>query len=81
MIIKTKKTVEVETEISLPAFYKTTAHRFKIYSDTNCICVTNNQEISVKHSQLPFNIGAVESNEVEFLTAYNQTLLILNQLV
>ena len=81
MKIKTKKTLEVETEITLPAYYKTCAHRFKIYSETNCICVTNDQEIAIRHAELPFNIGAVESTEKEFLKTYTKTLSNLNKLI
>ena len=81
MKIKTKKTLEVETEITLPAYYKTCAHRFKIYSEKNCICVTNDQEIAIRHAELPFNIGAVESTDKEFLTYYNNALSNIKKIV
>lgn len=81
MKITTKKTVEVETEITLPAYYKTIAHQLKIYSETNCICITNNKEISIQHVGLAFALNAQPSTETEFLTAYSQTLITLNQLI
>lgn len=80
MKITTKKTVEVETEITLPAYYKSHAFHFKIYSEENCLCVLDD-EISIKHSGLPFVVDAQRITEKEFLKAYVKTLLILNQLV
>lgn len=81
MKITTKKTVEVETEITLPAYYKTSAHQFKIYSENHCVCITKNKEIAFKHAELPFNIGAVESTEEEFVTAYNNALSNIQKIV
>lgn len=80
MKIKTKQTVEVETEITLPAFYKSQTMLFKIFSEEQCIAVCND-EIAIKHSGLPFILEVNECTETEFLTAYNKTLSTLNKLI
>jgi hypothetical protein len=65
---------------NLPAFYKSLACHFKVYSEKHCICVTAD-EIGIKHATLPFALeNTVESTEQEFLTAFNATKLILEQL-
>jgi len=77
MEITIKKTVEEKHKIKLPAFYKTIAHHYKIYSETNAICVTKMTVwggIGIVQSQLPFETGAVECSENEFLNAYNSTI-------
>lgn len=78
MIIKSTKTVE--HEITLPAYYKSQSMYFKIFSEEQCIAVCND-EIAIKHSGLPFILEVNECTEREFLTAFNQTLSILNQLI
>ena len=80
MEITVKQTVEVKHEITLPAYYKSLACHFKIYSEENCICVTG-AEIGIKHAGLPFALENItECTETEFLTAFNATKLILEQL-
>jgi hypothetical protein len=75
MKITTKKTIEEQVEITLPAYYKSKSGYFhyKIYSEENCLCVYEN-EIGIKHAQLPFNIGAIQSTKEEFLAGYNKAL-------
>ena len=80
MKIKTKQTVEVETEITLPAFYKSAVFHFKIYSEENCIAVSDDG-IEIKRAGLPFILDIIESTETEFLTAYDKTLSTFNKLI
>jgi hypothetical protein len=80
MEITVKQTVEVKHQITLPAYYKSLACHFKIYSEENCICVTLT-EIGIKHAGLPFGLEYItESTEQEFLTAFNATKLVIEQL-
>ena len=80
MKITTKQTVEVETEITLPAYYKSPAFYFKIYSEENCICVLDD-EISIRHSRLPFILDVEKCTEKEFLKACTKTLSYFKKLV
>lgn len=76
MEITIKKTVEEKHEIKLPAFYKSSAHHYKIYSNENAICVTKLSVwggITIVNSGLPFQTDAVECTENEFLNAYDLT--------
>jgi hypothetical protein len=70
----TKKVDTIEKiNIELPAYYKTLAHQFKIISEQYCIFVTqgiNNISIQKSHSELPFNVNAIESTEQEFNDAF-----------
>jgi hypothetical protein len=79
MKITTKKTIEEQVEITLPAYYKskTGYFHYKIYSEENCLCVYEN-EIGIKHAGLPFVIECQPSTEEEFLVAYNKALSNLN---
>jgi hypothetical protein len=79
MKITTKKTIEVTEEISLPAYYKskTGYFHYKIYNEQNCLCVYEN-EISIKHSGIPFVIESEICTEAEFLAGYNKALSNLN---
>lgn len=73
MKFTTKKTIEVEKEITLPAFYKSVSgfFFFKIYSEDHCIHIYEN-EIAVKHATLPFALEIEECTESEFLEMYNK---------
>jgi hypothetical protein len=75
MKITTKKTIEEQVEITLPAYYKskTGYFHYKIYSEENCLCVYEN-EIGIKHASLPFNIESVQSTKEEFLEGYIRAL-------
>jgi hypothetical protein len=79
MKITTKKTIEEQVEITLPAYYKskTGYFHYKIYSEENCLCVYEN-EIGIKHAGLPFDILSEPSTEDEFLAGYNRALSNLN---
>jgi hypothetical protein len=79
MKITTKKTIEEQVEITLPAYYKskTGYFHYKIYSEENCLCVYEN-EIGIKHAGLPFAIESVPSTQDEFLAGYNRALSNLN---
>jgi hypothetical protein len=80
MEITLQKTVKVKHQITLPAYYKSLACHFKIYSEENCICVTKS-EIGIKHAGLPFALENItECTETEFLTAFNATKLVIEQL-
>lgn len=77
MEITVKKTVEEKVQITLPAFYKTSCHQIKIYSDEKCIYITKsdygiNSSITTAHSGLAFTLNAEPSTESEFLDMYNQ---------
>jgi hypothetical protein len=73
MELTIKKTTEETIDIKLPAFYKSSACNFKIYSEKHCICITS-EEIGIKHATLPFCLDSLtDSDEFEFLTAYNET--------
>jgi len=78
----TKKTVEVEREITLPAFYKSVSgfFFFKIFSEDHCIHIYEN-EIAVKHAMLPFALDIIECSESEFLDMYNKVNTSLCQLI
>ena len=78
--MKIKSTVEVEHEITLPAYYKSSAFHFKIYSEENCIAVSDDG-IEIKRAGLPFILDVTESTETEFFKAYNKTLSTLNKLI
>ena len=65
---------------NLPAYYKSLACHFKIYSEKHCICVTSD-EIGIKHATLPFALeNTTECTENEFLSAFNATKLVLEQI-
>jgi hypothetical protein len=72
MEITFKKVIEEKVNITLPAYYKTGAHQMKIFSTEKCLCVCYDGDIGVKHAELPFNVGATESSESEFLDLYNK---------
>jgi hypothetical protein len=78
--MKIKSTIEVEHEITLPAYYKSAAYHFKIYSKENCIAVSYDA-IEIKRAGLPFILDVSESTENEFLKSYNKTLSTLNKLI
>jgi hypothetical protein len=80
MEITIKKTIEEKVQISLPAYYKTSAHQFKIYSDTHCISVTE-AGIHQLHADLPFAIDAKESTELEFMEFYKKVNNQLHEIV
>jgi hypothetical protein len=83
MKLTIKKTTEQEVEINLPAYYKTSIHYFKIYSEKKCICVTDfidNYEISIKHAELPFNVDAIVCTKEDFEQAFNEVSLKLNKI-
>jgi len=74
----------VETiEIKLPAYRKSTANYFKIFSEDRCIKVSlmeGWEEISQTTTQVAF-MYETESNEQEFLEAYKKAQEILNSLI
>jgi hypothetical protein len=78
--MKIKSTIEVEHEITLPAYYKSAAFHFKIYSKENCIAVAYDG-IEIKRAGIPFILDVTECKEEEFLTAYNKTLTTLSKLI
>jgi hypothetical protein len=83
MKLTIKKTTEKQVEINLPAYYKTGVHFIKIYSEEKCICVTDfidNYEISIKHAELPFNVGAEISNKEEFEKGFKKVQLEINKI-
>jgi len=75
MKITTKKTIEEQVEITLPAYYKSKSgfSHYKIYSEENCLCVYDN-EISIKHAGLVFVIDYEPCTKDEFLAKYNKAL-------
>ena len=81
----TKKVELIEkVQIELPAYYKTSAHQFKIISEKHCICVTigvDNIQIMKSHAELPFNVGAIESTENEFNDAFMEIASKLKDLI
>jgi hypothetical protein len=82
MKLTIKKTTEQEVEINLPAYYKTSIHYFKIYSEEKCICVTNmnyHYEIGLKHAELVFNADAIVCNKEEFEQAFEKVQLEINK--
>jgi hypothetical protein len=83
MKLTIKKTTEQEVEINLPAFYKTSVHYFKIYSEEKCICVTNmndHYEIGLKHVGLAFNEYSIVCTKEDFEQAFNEVSLKLNKI-
>jgi hypothetical protein len=80
-----KKTELVEkVKIQLPAYYKTTAHEFKIIDQHYCICVTHasdNVQIQKTYSELPINIEADKSTEAEFNDAFMKVISELKNLI
>jgi hypothetical protein len=79
MKITTKKTIEEQVEITLPAYYKSKSgfFHYKIYSEENCLCVYDN-EIGIKHAGVVFVIDYEPCTEDEFLEGYNRALSNLN---
>jgi len=82
MKITTKKTIEEQVEITLPAYYKSKSGYFhyKIYSEKECLQVYTD-EIGVKHAGIFLAIDYEPSNADEFLEAYNKTLSTLENLI
>lgn len=77
-------TITKEVKIKLPAYYKTSAHQFKIISEKHCICVAigiDNIQIMKSHAELPFNVGAIESTETEFNDAFMEIASKLKDLI
>jgi hypothetical protein len=67
--------ITVTKKITLPAYYKTIAHQFKIISQEHCVCVTLNkgsQGIQILHADLPFDVDAERSTETEFNFAFKK---------
>ena len=83
MKLTIKKTTEQEVEITLPAYYKTNIHYFKVFSEKYCICVTDMNEhydVGIKHAELPFNADAIICTKEDFEKAYNEVSLKLNKI-
>jgi hypothetical protein len=83
MKLTIKKITQEQVEINLPAYYKTSVHYFKIYSEKKCICVTNmndHYEIGLKHAELPFDVGAEISNKEEFEQGFEKVQLEINKI-
>lgn len=84
MEITVKKTVEEKHEITLPAYYKTNCHHFKIFSNEKCINVCSllgHRSIGEQHAEAPFNCYAVECTENEFNDAFIQVSQELKNLI
>jgi hypothetical protein len=67
--------ITITKKITLPAYYKTVAHQFKIISQEHCVCVTlvkNGQGLQIMHANLPFDIDAERSTESEFNYAFTK---------
>jgi|LakMenE18May11ns_1017448.scaffolds.fasta_scaffold8107083_1 hypothetical protein len=83
MKLTIKKITQEQVEINLPAYYKTSVHYFKIYSEEKCICVTNmndHYEIGLKHVELAFNEYSIVCNKEDFKQAYNEVSLKLKNI-
>ena len=67
--------ITVTKKITLPAYYKTVAHQFKIISQEHCVCIVlikGSQAIQILSADLPFNIDAEISTESEFNYAFKK---------
>jgi len=76
--------ITVTKKITLPAYYKTVAHQFKIISQEHCICVVLNkgsQAIQILSADLPFNVDAERSTETEFNFAFKKVSNEIKELI
>jgi hypothetical protein len=83
MEITLTKTVEVKHEITLPAYFKSKTENLfysKIYSKDNCIHIHLRKEIGIKHATIAFCVEYEECTESDFLIAFNETKLAIEQL-
>lgn len=84
--ITTRTLLEDVKEISLPCYVKDTAHFYKVFSDKQCLCVTEmheggNHSIKIEDAYLAFSSAQhEESNEQEFKAAFKRISEILDTL-
>lgn len=67
--------ITITKKITVPAYYKTSAHQFKIISQEHCVCVVlikGGQGLQITHANLPFDIDAEKSTESEFNYAFQK---------
>ena len=80
MKIIINKTVEEKVELILPAYFKNTAHVYKISKDETCIQVcTVNEYLSIAkcHNTLPLNTNAELTTEKLYTQEYKKVLQML----
>jgi hypothetical protein len=76
MIYKKKITTEVEFEVEFPCYRKSRVHHWKIISDKEAICVTDNETIQIGEyaSGSAFASFSEPSDEQTFKQAFIETL-------
>ena len=69
--------------MTYPKYYKTTAHNVKVLSETSSLWVTKKrtEEHDFNTQEILENLKATESNENEFLKAFNKTSKYLKSLI
>ena len=74
MKITSRKTVEVEIDIPLPAFIRSKSKVFyyKVFSEDHCIQISDD-EIGIKHASIFTVLDYEFCTESEFLDMYNLT--------
>lgn len=84
--IKTHVVTEGTKEIALPCYMKDPAHFFKVFSDKQCIMITEmneggNHAIRIEDSYMAFGSDKNQvSNEEEFNAAFDRISKILSDL-
>ena len=76
MIYKKKITTEVEFEVEFPCYRKSIVHHWKLISDKEAICVTDNETIQTGQyaSSSAFASYTEASDEQTFKQAFIETL-------
>lgn len=76
MIYKKKITTEVEFEVEFPCYRKSIVHHWKLISDTEGVCVTENETIQIGQyaSSSAFASYTEASDEQTFKKAFIETL-------
>jgi hypothetical protein len=77
MEITVKKTIEEKVKLELPAYFKDSAHVYKISADETCIVVTTSYEyfsISKCATTLPLNTNAEPTTKAIYEQGYEKVL-------
>lgn len=84
MKIKVNKTIAKEIEVRVPSYFTNSCHTYKIFSEQNCIQVTDlkgHEAIGVHDICLPFNLnGRKEVDEQFYLDKLDNVLKVISAL-
>ena len=85
MEIRIKKTIEEKVNVALPFYRKDNCHHYKVYSENNCIQVTDLDTyscgIQIGHIGLAISETNVECTQEEFEEAFNKVKEQLTNLI